>query len=249
MSGIFGLHAVQAALARDPERIRVLYVQKSREKNRQHELKDALVAQARDLGIRVEFVDRAWLDRRADGAHQGLLAQSQEISLADEKAFAAAWSDLPQPRLILVLDGIQDPRNLGACLRSAGAAGVQAVLLPKRNSAPVSAVALKTAAGVAETLFIVSVTNLARRLAWLQSQGAWIVGAAGDGDVRHFDVDLKGDTVIVVGGEEKGLRRLTREHCDHLVRIPMAAGVESLNVAVATGVLLFEAVRQRSDRE
>lgn len=243
MSEIFGLHAVEAALNTSPERIRALYVQKGRGKDGR---RDGLVEKARELGLRVEFVDRAWLDRRADGAHQGVLAQSEELTLASEKHLEAVWADLPVPRLVLVLDGVQDPRNLGACLRSAGAAGVQAVLLPKRNSAPVSATALKTAAGVAENLLLVSVTNLARRLAWLQGQGAWIIGAAGDAEARHFDVDYSGDTVIVLGGEEKGLRRLTREHCDHLVRIPMAEGVESLNVSVAAGILLFEAVRQRS---
>ncbi len=240
MSEIFGLHAVTSALEQAPERIRVLYVQKGRDSRR-----DALVAAARDIGLRVEFVDRAWLDRRAEGAHQGVLAQSQALSLADEKAFESAWTALESPRLVLALDGVQDPRNLGACLRSAGAAGVQAVLLPKRNSAPVNAAALKTAAGVAERLLLVSVTNLARRLEWLAANGAWIVGAAGEAEADYYQADFSGDTVLVMGGEEKGLKRLTREKCDQLVRIPMVEGVESLNVSVATGVVLFEVVRQR----
>ena len=243
MSDIYGLHAVTAALEQAPERIRVLYVQKGKGGDRR---KEELAERARALGVRVEFVDRTWLDRKAEGAHQGVLAQRQALSLADEKAFEAAWPDMPGPRLILALDGVQDPRNLGACLRSAGAAGVQAVLLPKRNSAPVNAAALKTAAGVAENLFIVSVTNLARRLDWLKAQGAWLTGAAGEADRTCFEADFTGDTVLVMGGEEKGLKRLTREKCDQLVRIPMAEGVESLNVSVAAGVLLFEAVRQRS---
>jgi 23S rRNA (guanosine2251-2'-O)-methyltransferase len=243
VSEIFGIHAVSAALAQSPERIRVLYVQKGRGGDRR---KEALAEQARAHGVRVEFVDRAWLDRRADGAHQGVFAQSQALELADEKALEAAWPDMPGPRLILALDGVQDPRNLGACLRSAGAAGVQAVLLPKRNSAPLTAAALKTAAGVAENLFLVSVSNLARRLDWLKSQGAWVTGAAGEAARAHYEADFRGDTVLVLGGEEKGLKRLTREKCDQLVRIPMAAGVESLNVSVAAGVLLFEAVRQRA---
>lgn len=245
MSEIFGLHALEAALKQSPERIRVLYVQKGKGKGKDSR-REVLVDEARRLGVRVEFVDRTWLDSRVDGVHQGVFAQSQELTLASEKDLEAIWADLPSPRLVLVLDGVQDPRNLGACLRSAGAAGVQAVLLPKRNSAPVSAAALKTAAGVAENLMLVSVTNLARRLAWLQAQGAWVVGAAGEADARHFDMDFKTDTVLVLGGEEKGLRRLTREHCDYLVRIPMAEGVESLNVSVAAGVLLFEVVRQRT---
>lgn len=242
MSDVYGLHAVGAALAQAPERIRVLYVQKGRGGDRR---KETLADEARAKGVRVEFVDRSWLDRKAEGAHQGVLAVSQALALADEKTLEARWADLPGPRLVLALDGVQDPRNLGACLRSAGAAGVQAVLLPKRNSAPVSAAALKTAAGVAEQLFIVSVTNLARRLDWLKAQGAWVIGAAGEAEATCFEADLTGDTVLVMGGEEKGLKRLTREKCDHLVRIPMAEGVESLNVSVAAGVLLFEAVRQR----
>ena len=243
MSEIYGLHAVSAALEQAPERIRVLYVQKGRGSDRR---KEALADQARTLGVRVEFVDRGWLDRKADGAHQGVLAVSQALALADEKAFEAAWPDLPGPRLVLALDGVQDPRNLGACLRSAGAAGVQAVLLPKRNSAPVSAAALKTAAGVAESLFLVSVTNLARRLDWLKSQGAWVIGAAGEATAAYYEADFTSDAVLVMGGEEKGLKRLTRDKCDQLVRIPMAEGVESLNVSVAAGVLLFEVVRQRA---
>lgn len=240
MSEIFGLHAVEAALSTAPERIRVLYVQKGKEARKQ-----ALVDRARDAGVRVEFVDRRWLDARVRGSHQGVVAESQALAPADEKTLEARWAELETPRLLLALDGIQDPRNLGACLRSAGAAGVQAVLLPKRNSAPLSPAALKTAAGVAEQLLIVAVVNLSRRLAWLKAQGAWIIGADGDAALRYFEADLTRDTVLVVGGEEKGLRRLTREHCDQVVSIPMAPGVESLNVSVAAGILLFEAVRQR----
>jgi 23S rRNA (guanosine2251-2'-O)-methyltransferase len=243
MSEIYGLHAVTAALEQSPERIRVLYVQKGRGGDRR---KEALADQARSLGVRVEFVDRAWLDRKAEGAHQGVLAQRLALELADEKAFEAAWPDMSEPRLVLALDGVQDPRNLGACLRSAGAAGVQAVLLPKRNSAPVNAAALKTAAGVAESLFLVNVSNLARRLDWLKSQGAWVTGAAGEADAAYYEADFTLNTVLVMGGEEKGLKRLTREKCDQLVRIPMAEGVESLNVSVAAGVLLFEVARQRA---
>ena len=241
MSRIFGLHAVEAALDSAPERIRVLYVQKGREARKQ-----ALVEKARAAGIRVRFVDRSWLDRKAEGVHQGVLAERQALALSHEQELEDVWEALHPPRLLLVLDGVQDPRNLGACLRSAAAAGVQAVLLPKRNSAPLSPVALKTAAGAAEQLLIVAVSNLARRLDWLKQQGAWVIGAAGEAGRRYFEADFSGDTVLVVGGEERGLRRLTREGCDELVRIPMAGGVESLNVSVAAGILLFEAIRQRA---
>jgi 23S rRNA (guanosine2251-2'-O)-methyltransferase len=240
VSDVFGIHAVQAALENTPERVRAVYVRRGRE-----EKKQILVELAKAAGIRVEFVDARWLDRRADGVHQGVVADCHDIELADEAALEASWSELAQPRLLLALDGIQDPRNLGACLRSARAAGVQAVLLPKRKSAPLSAAALKTAAGAAEGLFIVEVSNLARRLDWLKAQGAWVIGAAGEADRTVFECDLTSDTVLVMGGEDKGLRRLTRDKCDSLVRIPIAAEVESLNVSVATGILLFEAIRQR----
>jgi 23S rRNA (guanosine2251-2'-O)-methyltransferase len=249
VSDVFGVHAVGAVLDAAPERIRVLYVQRGKGSKSSKESQDArkqvLVDLARNAGVRVEFVDRSWLDRKADGVHQGIVADCHELSLADEQALEAAWPDLSGPRLALALEGIQDPRNLGACLRSARAAGVQAVLLPKRRSAPLNAAAIKTAAGAAEGLFIVEVTNLVRRLEWLKNQGAWVIGATGEADSAFFEADLRGDTVLVMGGEEKGLRRLTRERCDQLVRIPMAGGVESLNVSVAAGVLLFEAVRQR----
>jgi 23S rRNA (guanosine2251-2'-O)-methyltransferase len=240
MSDVIGIHAVRAVLENEPERVRVLYVQRGKDRRKQD-----LVDRAKDAGIRVEFVDGRWLGSRVQGTHQGAVADCHEMALADEKALEAAWPELPTPRLLLCLDGVQDPRNLGAILRSAKAAGIQAVLLPKRRSAPLSAVALKTAAGAAEGLFIVEVSNLARRLDWLKTQGTWIVGAVGDADQSLYEADLKGDTVLVMGGEEKGLRRLTRDGCDQLVRIPMAGGVESLNVSVAAGILLFEAVRQR----
>lgn len=240
MSDTFGLHPVRAVLESSPERVRVLYVQRGRDSRKQ-----PLVDLAREVGVRVQFVDRGWLERRVDGVHQGVMADCHEIGLEDERALEDAWAAFATPRLVLVLDEVQDPRNLGACLRSAKAAGVQAVLLPKRRSAPLNAAALKTAAGAAEGLFIVQVSNLARRLEWLGQQGAWLIGAAGDAACEFFEADFSSDTVLVLGGEEKGLRRLTREKCDQLVRIPMVGGVESLNVSVATGVLLFEAVRQR----
>ena len=240
MSDVFGIHAVQAVLENTPERVRAVYIRRGRE-----EKKQAIVELAKAVGVRVEFVDRRWHDRRVDGVHQGVVADCHDIELADETALEASWPELAQPRLLLALDGIQDPRNLGACLRSARAAGVQAVLLPKRKSAPLSAAALKTAAGAAEGLFIVEVSNLARRLDWLKAQGAWVIGAAGEADRTVFESDLTSDTVLVMGGEDKGLRRLTRDKCDSLVRIPIAAEVESLNVSVATGILLFEAIRQR----
>jgi 23S rRNA (guanosine2251-2'-O)-methyltransferase len=242
MSDVFGIHAVRAVLAEAPERVRAVYVQRGRDARKQD-----VVELARNAGVRVEFADRRWLDRRVSGSHQGVVADCHELAPSDERALEAAWEGLETPRLILVLDGVQDPRNLGACLRSARAAGTQAVLLPRRRSAPLSSTAVKAAAGAAEGLLIVEVANLARRLAWLKERGAWLIGAAGEAPLPYFSASYTDDTVVVIGGEGKGLRRLTREACDILVGIPMAGGVESLNVSVAAGVLLFEAVRQRSE--
>jgi 23S rRNA (guanosine2251-2'-O)-methyltransferase len=241
MSQVYGLHAVAALVAEDPARVRVIHVQRGRRDRRVGELIEA----ARARGIRVEPADRAWLDRRCEGRHQGVVADCHERGPADEAELEAQWEQLPRPRLVLVLDGLTDPRNLGACLRSANAAGVQAVLLPRRRSAPLNEVALKTAAGGAEGLLLVEVANLARRLAWLAGQGVWIIGADGDAELDWDRADYAGDCAIVVGSEGEGMRALTRRHCDVLVRIPMLGQVASLNVSVAAGILLFEAVRQR----
>jgi 23S rRNA (guanosine2251-2'-O)-methyltransferase len=194
-------------------------------------------------------MDPVWFKRRhKDTAHQGVVLDCQELDVADEDALREMWPTLPATPLVLVLDGITDPRNLGACLRSANGANVDVVILPKRNSAPLNEVALKTAQGGAEGQFIVNVTNLARTLRWLQEQGVWIVGAADSADVSWHEIDASVPLALVMGSEDKGLRRLTAEHCDQLVKIPMLGSVSSLNVSVATGILLFETVRQR-DRE
>lgn len=241
MSQVYGVHAVAALLERDPERVRVLHVQRGRRDRRMAEL----VAAARERGIRVELAERAWLDRRAQGRHQGVLADCQALAPADEKTLERLWPDLPEPRLLLVLDGVTDPRNLGACLRSANAAGVQAVLLPRRRSAPLNEAALKTAAGGAEGLVLVEVANLARRLEWLKERGVWVVGADGEAETLWSEADFRASCAIVLGSEGEGMRALTRKLCDQTVRIPMSGSVASLNVSVAAGILLFEAVRQR----
>jgi 23S rRNA (guanosine2251-2'-O)-methyltransferase len=241
MSYVHGLHAVTAILETTPDRVRTLYVVKGRRDKRIGRL--IYLAQAK--GLRYEVVDRRWLDTRSEGPHQGVMVEVRELSIATETDLELRWPLLPRPLLLLVLDEVMDPRNLGACLRSANAAGVHGVLLPKRRSAPLSAVALKAAAGGAEDLFIVEVTNLARRLKWLAEQGVWIVGAAGEATSSYADIDWTDACALVMGGEGKGMRRLTREHCDQLVRIPMTGSVESLNVSVATGVILFEIQRKR----
>lgn len=238
---VYGVHAVTGVLTHDPSRVRVVYLQRSRHDSRL----DGLRELARSAGVRLDLVDRRRLDQLASGPHQGVVAQCHGTTLMDESEFHGAFADLSQPRLLLLLDGVTDPRNLGACLRTASAAGVQAVLLPKRRSAPVNSVALKTAAGGAEGLMLVQVTNVARCLGWLRDQGVWVVGASLEAQAGWDEADYHGNLALVLGSEDKGLRALTAKCCDQLVGIPMSGTVASLNVSVATGVLLFEAVRQR----
>ncbi|MEQ8858777.1 MAG: 23S rRNA (guanosine(2251)-2'-O)-methyltransferase RlmB [Pseudomonadales bacterium] len=245
MSQVYGIHAVAALLAEHPGRVRALHVQRGRRDARMAEL----VESARARGIRVESAERSWLDRRCPGgSHQGVLADCHALAPVDEKTFAARWAGLPAPHLLLVLDGVTDPRNLGACLRSANAAGVQAVLLPKRRSAPLNEAALKAAAGGAEGLMLVEVSNLARRLEWLKDQGVWLIGADAGAPRSWSEADFAVSCAVVVGSEGDGMRALTTRLCDVLVSIPMLGSVASLNVSVAAGILLFEAVRQRGRR-
>jgi 23S rRNA (guanosine2251-2'-O)-methyltransferase len=239
---VYGLHAVEALLAADPSRVQMLYVLDGRLDARLANL----LARAEAEGIRHERRPRRALDRLVEGGrHQGVVAVCEATTLGSEAELELRWPEFASPQLLLVLDGVMDPRNLGACLRSADAAGVQAVLLPRHRSAPLSEVARKTASGAAESLFIVEVANLVRRLEWLKAQGVWIVGAAGEAAAPWTAIDYRKPVALVVGGEEKGLRSLTRATCDELAAIPMRGRVPSLNVSVATGILLFEILRQR----
>ena len=243
---IFGLHAVQAALEKSPDTIHQVYLLKGRGDKRLQKVRDL----AEKNNISQQIMERSQLDELATGNHQGVVARIQKntIQVYDEaylKSRLSQWQDAGQMPFLLILDGVTDPHNLGACLRSAEAAGVQCVIVPKDNAATLSPVAIKVACGAAEILPLVRVTNLARTMQWLQEQGIWIVGAAGEARQNHTELDLKGPLAIAMGSEGKGLRRLTREHCDYLMRIPMMGTVSSLNVSVATGVCLFEALRQR----
>lgn len=241
---IHGLHAVAAALKYEPEQVRGLWVERQRRDGRIQ----ALLDRASGHGVAVHRADRAELDRLSgDARHQGVVARlavrRPTHGENDLPALLAAGEGAP---LLLALDGVQDPHNLGACLRSAAAAGVRAVIAPADRAAGLNATVRKVASGAAEIVPFVPVTNLARTLRGLREQGVWLVGAAGDAEHTLYEVDFTPPTAIVLGAEEKGLRRLTREVCDRLARIPMAGGgVESLNVSVAAGVFLFEARRQR----
>ena len=242
MTDVFGIQATRAVLNDNPGRARALYTQRGRRDARVNEL----IALAKSNGVRFQAKDPGWFRQRAgDAAHQGVLLECHELEVADEAALTERWPELGEAPLLLILDGVTDPRNLGACLRSANGAGVDAVILPKRKSAPLSAVALKTAQGGAESLLIVEVTNLARTLKMLKQRGVWVVGADGDADLLYSELNASGPTALVMGSEGKGLRRLTAELCDQRIKIPMRGTVTSLNVSVATGILLYEIQRQR----
>lgn len=238
---VFGIHAVAALLARDPVRIGRIWLQQGRDDARLRELRQA----AADAGVTCTDVPRRELDQRVDGRHQGVVAElAASIREWQEGDLPALLEQSANP-LLLVLDGITDPHNLGACLRTADAAGVTAVIAPRDKAAGLGPVVRKVACGAAETVPFVQVTNLARCLRDLQQAGVWLVGAAGEAEQTLFELDLRGPVALVMGAEGSGLRRLTRETCDYLARLPMAGSVSSLNVSVATGICLFEALRQR----
>ena len=242
---IYGFHAVEAAVKNRPKRIESLWLASNRRDKRAQQIEAA----AQTAGVALKRVERYELDMEIDGRHQGVAARVRVDDATpgrlDEKSLYAGVS-AGNINLILVLDGVTDPHNLGACLRSADAAGVQAVVVPKNNSAEINAVVSKVACGAAEVVPIVQVTNLARSLAALQQAGAWIVGTSGEAEQLIYDANLRGCLALVMGAEGDGIRRLTAEHCDFLVKLPMAGVVSSLNVSVATGVCLFEVVRQRA---
>lgn len=239
---IYGIHAVKALLSAEPERFIEAWVLKGREDARLQ----PLLADMQRFGVSIQYVQRKTLDDKVEGAiHQGIVVRVKEgkkLGEADLDAIVAR-EDVP---FFLVLDGVTDPHNLGACLRTADAAGVHAVIAPRDKSVQLNSTVRKVACGAAESVPFIQVTNLARTLRDLQQQGVWIVGTAGEATHDLFAAKLTGAMALVMGAEGDGMRRLTREHCDELISIPMAGAVSSLNVSVATGVCLFEAVRQRS---
>ena len=240
---IYGIHAVESLLENQPDSLVLLTVAAGKSDQRV----TSLVEQAENASIPLKKLPRKELDLMCPGGrHQGVVAtvtaRSQEMS---EKSLQAFLESLDEPAFLLVLDGVQDPHNLGACLRTADAVGVHAVILPKDRAVGITPVVHKVASGAVQTVPIFTVTNLARTLRLLKDLGIWIFGASDAADQLLYSIDLGGPAAFVMGSEGKGLRRLTRELCDHLVAIPMAGRVESLNVSVAAGVLLFEARRQR----
>ena len=239
---VYGLHAVDAILRHHHNNVEQLMVQEGRSDERMEQI----LTRARKLGLRVETADRAELDTMASGVHQGVIAVCRNLHLERSEAQLKELLDtLDHPPFLLIIDGVTDPHNLGACLRSAEAAGIDGVIVPKDKSALLNATARKVACGAAEVIPFFAVTNLVRTMKTLQEGGIWIFGAAGEATQSVYQTDLRGPLALVMGSEGTGMRRLTRESCDTLFSIPMAGEVSSLNVSVSAGVCLFEAVRQR----
>ena len=241
---VYGVHAVEALLRHHPKRVKQLWLAESRQAPRIQPMLE-LAAQHR---VPVGHKERQELDEWAEGVHQGVVAEVSPSQVWGENMLDELLERSEGVPLLLVLDGVTDPHNLGACLRTADAAGALAVIVPKDKSATLNATVRKVACGAAEVIPLVAVTNLARTLEKLQKKGLWVAGTAGEAEQELYQLDMTGPTVLVMGAEGKGMRRLTREHCDYLVKLPMGGSVSSLNVSVATGVCLFEAVRQRQTK-
>ena len=239
---LIGIHAVASALKKAPGDVEWLRVLDESHNRRLTEIE----ALARKAGIEIVRVQHAELDRLSQQQrHQGVIAGFRGSNLATESQLQPILDAITDTPLVLVLDGIQDPHNLGACLRTAEAAGVHLVVICKDRSAGITPVVRRAASGAAETLAIIQATNLARVLRTLKKHGIWLAGTSDEASDSLYDTDLTGPMALVMGSEGSGLRRLTAELCDYLVRIPMAGHVESLNVSVATGVCLYEINRQR----
>ena len=240
---LYGIHSVESALNHDPGNILELYFESDSQNARIKELSD----RARELGLKPHARPRDALDRMTGGArHQGAVARYRAPPPRAESELSVLIEQAGREALLLVLDGITDPHNLGACLRSAEAAGVTAVIAPKDKAVGITPTVRRASSGAADRVAFFAVTNLARTLKSIKQQGVWLVGLAGESKQNLYSIDLKGPIAIVLGSEGEGMRRLTSESCDFLAHIPMRGDVESLNVSVATGVVLFEALRQRA---
>jgi 23S rRNA (guanosine2251-2'-O)-methyltransferase len=238
---VFGFHAVLARLRRAPQSVKDLYVDASRADPRMRDLRRS----AESAGVTVHQTDGARLDRLCPGRrHQGVVAlvEASMPALSLDELLAQAGD---QPQTLLLLDGVTDPRNLGACLRAADGAGVAAVIAPKDHACALTEVAVQTASGAAESVPYIMVTNLARTIETLQDHRFQVIGTADEAQVDLYELELAGPVAWVLGAEGRGLRRLVREHCDQIVGIPMRGQTESLNVSVAAGVVLYETLRQR----
>lgn len=242
LTKIFGNHAVQAALDYSANKISRAWVDGQR-KDKKHLL---LIEQLQTLGLSCECCNRKQLDQLTDGKnHQGIVIEVEIPNVHSENELKHVVQTLRETPFFLVLDQVQDPHNLGACLRTADAAGVHGIVITKDNATGITPTVCKVACGAAETIPVYQVTNLARTLRWFKQQNIWIIGTSGDAEQSVFSVDFTLPLVLVMGTEATGMRRLTQQHCDLLVKIPMIGQVESLNVSVAAGIMIFEVFKQR----
>ena len=244
---VYGMHAVQALLEKEPELVSELWLENQRRDQRARDIEIL----ARNAGIRVQRVSRDELQQMAgNDRHQGVVAASKETPAGNERDLKQLLDSLQEPAFLLILDGVQDPHNLGACLRTADAAGVHAVIAPRDKACGLTPTVRKVASGAAESVPFIQVTNLARTLRDLQQAGVWLIGTALQEGARSlYETDLTGPIALVLGAEGKGIRRLTAENCDMLVMLPMLGQVQSLNVSVTTGICLYEALRQRGAKK
>jgi len=239
---IYGFHAVDAVMMTQLQLVEHLYLQE----NRQDERVASLIQRAEDNKVPLSYKSRKQLDNLLGATHhQGIVAECKQLPSYNEADLTALLDAQSEPALLLILDGVQDPHNLGACLRSANAMGVSAVIAPKNRAVNITPTVRKVACGAASLTPFIPVTNLARTMRSLKEQGVWLVGMDASVDTDLAQIDLTGSVAIVLGSEGSGMRRLTRDQCDFLAKIPMPGAMESLNVSVATGVCLYEGVRQR----
>ena len=240
MKVLVGFHAITSRLRQKPDTVSEIYIDAERNDGRARDLRDM----AKKTGVRVIPVDAKRLDGMSGGArHQGVVAQAQPLDMP--KFIEDVLEGLAEPPLLLILDGVQDPHNLGACLRVADGAGAHAVIAPKDRSVGLTTAAIKVASGAAESVPYIVVTNLARTMRDLKDRGIWLIGADDSAPESIYKTKLEGAIGMVLGAEGEGLRRLTRDSCDLLVSIPMLGAVDSLNVSVASGICLYEARRRR----
>ena len=239
---IFGFHSIESLLKANPESVLKVLIQNSRKDKRISALTNTLSTQK----IPFSFTDRVKLDRISKGeVHQGVISEVILPSPLNEQSLLDSIANLNEKSLILILDSIQDPRNMGACLRSANAAGVKHVVINKDGSSPINALVHKTSAGAINSLQIFNVTNLSRTIKEMQKRGVWVIGLDGNTETSIYDINLTGPTAIVAGSEGKGIRQLIKKTCDQIASIPMSGNIESLNISVATAITLFECKRQR----
>ncbi len=240
---ILGIHAVEQVLITRPESILQVWMLAHQQSKQLQNLR----LKCEQLGLTIQNVSRSMLDSMANGErHQGVVIEAKQQSKQLQKSLDEILAQgINNDSLFLILDSIQDPHNLGACIRTAVAAGVTAVIIPKDRAASVNETVRKVASGAAEEMYVITAVNLVRAIEQLKSEGVWVIGTAGEAEQLIYKLDMSGPTAIVMGGEDKGLRQSIRKACDYLVSIPIFGNIESLNVSVAAGVALYEVVRQK----